>query len=129
MRTAEQTTLDKTWSLDAVGNWLSTTTNGATQTRTHNAVNEITDISGDGIDPNYDAAATTGTGSVAVAVPAFAQKGGEETTRLHLLYDAWRHVKFTKVEPGTRGPVRNTEMGACPWCPRGSREAPRDREC
>ena len=112
-------TLDKTWSLDAVGNWLSTTTNGATQTRTHNAVNEITDISGDWIDPNYDAAAKTGTGSAAVAVPvpAFAKKGGEETIRLHLVYDAWGRVKFTTVEPGDQRPVIDTGIDACPGCP------------
>jgi len=46
----------RTWTLDPRGNWLSTTTNGVAQTRTHNAVNEITDISGDSPDPNYDEA-------------------------------------------------------------------------
>jgi len=74
--------LDKTWTLDPRGNWVSTTTNGVTQTRTHNAVNEITDISGDWADPAYDAAGNMASGP----------KGDEPAKRLHLVYDAWNRL-------------------------------------
>lgn len=36
----------QTWSLDAVGNWSSITTDSSTQTRSHNKLNEITSILG-----------------------------------------------------------------------------------
>src|SRR5262249_17838887 len=36
----------QSWSLDAVGNWSSVTTDGTTQTRTANSQNQITSISG-----------------------------------------------------------------------------------
>jgi len=74
--------LDKTWTLDPRGNWVFTTTNGATQTRTHNAVNEITDISGDWADPAYDAAGNMVSGP----------RGDEPAKRLHLVYDAWNRL-------------------------------------
>ncbi|MFQ3649983.1 MAG: RHS repeat-associated core domain-containing protein [Gemmataceae bacterium] len=44
----------RSWDYDAQGNWQSVTTNGSTQTRTHNAQNEITGISG-AVTPTYDA--------------------------------------------------------------------------
>src|SRR5207247_1593395 len=42
------------WAFDALGNWSSVTTDGSTQTRTANAQNEITSISGQ-TTPAYDA--------------------------------------------------------------------------
>jgi RHS repeat-associated protein len=44
----------RSWDYDAQGNWQSVTTNGNTQTRTHNAQNEIIGISG-AVTPTYDA--------------------------------------------------------------------------
>ncbi len=43
----------QTWSLDALGNWSSVTTNGSTTTRTFNAQNQTTSVSG-GTAPTYD---------------------------------------------------------------------------
>jgi hypothetical protein len=43
----------QSWSLDAVGNWSSFTTNGSTQTRTSNLQNQISSISGAST-PTYD---------------------------------------------------------------------------
>jgi len=43
----------KSWSYDALGNWTSVTTNGVTQTRTANAQNQYTSISGQ-TTPAYD---------------------------------------------------------------------------
>jgi YD repeat-containing protein len=70
--------MDESWGLDAVGNWTSVTTNGSTQTRTANADNQITSISGL-TTPTYD--------------------GDGNTTRdqngNYLIYDAWnRLVKY-----------------------------------
>jgi YD repeat-containing protein len=45
----------QTWALDALGNWLGVTTDGTTQTRTANQLNQITGISG-ATTPTYDAA-------------------------------------------------------------------------
>jgi RHS repeat-associated protein len=48
------------WGLDALANWSSVTTDGSTQTRTHNQQNEITSISGQGLTtPAYDANGNT----------------------------------------------------------------------
>ena len=44
----------QSWNLDSQGNWSSVTTNGTTQTRTANAQNQITSISGSAT-PTYDA--------------------------------------------------------------------------
>ena len=82
--------LAKTWSLDPRGNWLSTTTNGVTRTRTHNAVNEITDISGDWADPAYDAAGNMVSGP----------RGDEPAKRLHLVYDAWNRLSKVYDDDG-----------------------------
>jgi len=82
--------LAKTWTLDPRGNWVSTTTNGVTQTRTHNAVNEITDISGDWADPAYDAAGNMVSGP----------RGDEPAKRLHLVYDAWNRLSKVYDDDG-----------------------------
>ena len=44
----------RSWDYDAQGNWQSVVTDGSTQTRTHNAQNEITGISG-AVTPTYGA--------------------------------------------------------------------------
>jgi RHS repeat-associated protein len=48
----------ESWSLDAVGNWLSFTDNGSTQTRTFNNQNQLTSLSG-ATTPTYDANGNT----------------------------------------------------------------------
>ena len=45
---------NQSWTLDSQGNWSSVTTNGTTQTRTANAQNQITSVSGS-TTPTYDA--------------------------------------------------------------------------
>ena len=45
---------NQSWTLDSQGNWSSVTTNGTTQTRTANAQNPITSISGTSATPTYD---------------------------------------------------------------------------
>ncbi len=45
----------QSWTLDSQGNWSSFTSNGTTQTRTANAQNQITSISGTSATPTYDA--------------------------------------------------------------------------
>ena len=74
----------QSWSPDAVGNFSSVTTNGTTQTRSANAQNEITSISG----------ATT---------PAYDHNGnmtGDETGR-QFIYDAWNRLVTVKNSGGT----------------------------
>jgi RHS repeat-associated protein len=48
----------ESWSLDAVGNWLSFTDNGSTQTRSFNNQNQLTSLSG-ATTPTYDANGNT----------------------------------------------------------------------
>ncbi|MDY3558363.1 RHS repeat-associated core domain-containing protein [Gemmata sp. JC673] len=72
------------WDYDAVGNWDSVTTNGAAQTRTANAQNEITGISG-ATTPTYDA-----NGNMT----------GDETGR-QFVYDAWNRLVAVKSSGGT----------------------------
>lgn len=73
---------DQSWGLDGLGNFSSFDDDGTSQTRTTNAANEITGISGNWIDPVYDAAGNMTSGA----------KGGAETTRLHYKYDAWNRL-------------------------------------
>jgi RHS repeat-associated protein len=65
----------QSWSLDALGNWSSVTTDGTTQSRTANQLNQITGISGQ-TTPTYDAAG---------------DKTGDEAGRT-LVYDAWHRL-------------------------------------
>jgi RHS repeat-associated protein len=70
--------IDESWGLDAAGNWTSVTTNGSTQTRTANANNQITSISGL-TTPGYD-----GNGNMTT------DQAGKT-----IVYDAWnRLVKY-----------------------------------
>jgi RHS repeat-associated protein len=78
----------ESWSLDVLGNWLSVTTNGTTQTRTANAQNQVTAISG----------ATT---------PAYDNNGNtlQDDQNHSYVYDAWNRI--VKVTAGS-----NTETFA-----------------
>jgi RHS repeat-associated protein len=73
---------DQSWGLDGLGNFGTFTDDALSQTRTANAANEITGISGSWADPTYDAAGNM----------LSAPKPGAETTRIHLRYDAWNHL-------------------------------------
>ncbi len=70
---------DQSWGLDGLGNFSSFDDDGDSQTRTANAVNEITGITGGWITPSYDDAGNMTSGP----------KTGDETTRVHHVYDAW----------------------------------------
>ena len=76
------------WTLDALGNWSGFMDGANSQTRTANAANEVTDVSGSWIDPTYDAAGNMTSGP----------KAGDETTRLHFVYDAWNHLVAVKAD-------------------------------
>src|SRR5208283_4108674 len=68
-------TTTQSWSLDALGNWSSVTTNGTAQNRTANQQNEITSISGL-TTPGYDSNGNTIT-----------DQSGKT-----LVYDAWNRL-------------------------------------
>jgi RHS repeat-associated protein len=74
----------QTWNLDSVGNWSSVTTDGSTQTRTANAQNEITSVSG-ATTPTYDANGNLTT---------------DESAR-QLVYDAWNRLAAVKDSGGS----------------------------
>lgn len=80
---------DQTWGLDAEGNF-KTFNDGNTpqQTRTVNAANEITGLSGSWKDPVYDAAGNLISGP----------KVRTETTRVHYVYDAWNRLVAVKED-------------------------------
>ncbi|MGC9261307.1 MAG: RHS repeat-associated core domain-containing protein [Phycisphaerae bacterium] len=74
----------QSWTLDSQGNWSSVTTNGVTQTRTANAQNQITSISGTTGTPVYDA-------------------NGNMTTDQNgntLVYNAWNQLVSVKNASG-----------------------------
>ena len=74
----------QSWDFDALGNWNSVTTDGTTQTRSHNKQNEITSVSG----------ATT---------PTFDANGNmtKDETGKQFVYDAWNRIKIVKDAGGT----------------------------
>jgi RHS repeat-associated protein len=74
----------KSWDFDALGNWDGVTTNGTTQTRTHNRQNEITAVSGQ-TSPVFDANGNMTT---------------DETGKQYV-YDAWNRLKIVKNSGGT----------------------------
>jgi RHS repeat-associated protein len=65
----------QSWQLDGLGNWNAVTTDGSTQSRTHNVQNQITSISG-AVTPGYDANGNT---------------TGDETGKGYV-YDAWNRL-------------------------------------
>ena len=72
------------WNFDSLGNFDSVTTNGSTETRSHNKQNEITSISG-ATTPTYDANGNLTT---------------DETGRT-LKYDGWNRLKEVKTSGGS----------------------------
>jgi RHS repeat-associated protein len=85
---------DQSWTLDGLGNFAEFDDDGESQTRTANGVNEITGITGGWISPSYDAAGNMISGP----------KPGDETTRVHYVYDAWnRLVKVYDDDSGDPG--------------------------
>ena len=79
---------DQSWTLDGEGNFSEFDDGGTTQTRTVNEANEITGLSGSWIDPAYDAAGNMISGP----------KSGDETTRIHYVYDAWNRLVAAKAD-------------------------------
>jgi len=85
---------DQSWTLDGLGNFAEFDDDGDSQTRTANAVNEITNITGGWITPSHDAAGNM------IAGP----KPGDGAIRVHYLYDAWnRLVKIYDDDSGEPG--------------------------
>jgi RHS repeat-associated protein len=84
------------WTLDALGNWASNTVGtGTAQTRTADAANEITCISGGGICPTYDAAGNM----VSASKP-----GAATPTRQWYVYDGWNRLVAVHADSsGTQG--------------------------
>jgi len=92
------TAFGQAWTLDQLGNWTGFDDDGTAQTRTHNAVNEITDIS-NWADPAYDAAGNMIRGP----------KPGSTSDLQHYKYDAWNRLTGVYADdaqdpgnPGTR---------------------------
>ncbi|MDD4269181.1 MAG: RHS repeat-associated core domain-containing protein, partial [Thermoguttaceae bacterium] len=81
---------DQSWGLDGLGNFSSFDDDGTWQNRTTNAANEITGITGTWIDPTYDDAGNMISGP----------KTGNETTRLHHVYDAWNRQTAVYEDDG-----------------------------
>ncbi len=85
---------DQSWTLDGLGNFRAFDDDGAAQTRTANAVNEISAITGGWITPSYDDAGNMISGP----------KPGSGTTRVHYSYDAWNRLVEVRAddsrEPG-----------------------------
>jgi RHS repeat-associated protein len=69
----------QSWNFDAAGNWSSATSDGTTQTRTHNDLNQITSVSG-ATTPTYD---TDGNLTM-------------DETGKHFVYDAWNRLVTVK---------------------------------
>jgi len=88
---------DQSWGLDGLGNFSTFNDDGASQTRTVNGANEITAITGGWISPTYDRAGNM------ISAP----KPGDETARVHYVYDAWNHLVKVYADdsqnPGTPG--------------------------
>jgi YD repeat-containing protein len=96
------------WDYDALGNWDSVTSDGGTQTRTHDKQNEITSVSG-ATTPTYDANG----------------KLTKDETGKQFVYDAWnrfvtvkdssRRESPTKVNRASMSvPEQSAEPGAAP---------------
>jgi len=86
------TALSQSWSLDPRGNWTSSTTNGTTQTRTHDNANQITSISGVALAPLYDQAGSN------VRGPRPADANANNAA--HFRYDAWNRLATIHLDDG-----------------------------
>jgi YD repeat-containing protein len=73
----------QSWTLDALGNFASVTTDGTAQSRTHNQQNEVTGVGGSTLTYDNDGSLTT-----------------DETGR-QLVYDAWGRLVTVKDSGGT----------------------------
>jgi len=78
----------QSWTLDGLGNFAEFDDGGQRQTRTANAANEITGITGGWITPTYDAAGNMISGP----------KPGDETTPVHYVYDAWNRLVIVQAD-------------------------------
>jgi len=87
---------DQSWTLDGLGNFAEFDDDGDTQTRTANAANEITNITGGWVTPTYDQAGNLMAGP----------KPGDGATQIHYVYDAWnRLVRVYDDDSGDPGNV------------------------
>ena len=86
--TARNDNFDQSWTLDGLGNFSTFDDDGISQDRTTNAANEIQSISGTWVTPVYDAAGNMISGP----------KPGDETTRVHYVYDAWNRLVAVKAD-------------------------------
>jgi len=86
------TALSQSWSLDPRGNWTSSTTNGTTQTRTHDNSNQITSMSGVSLAPLYDQAGSN------VRGPRPADPNANNAA--HFRYDAWNRLATIHLDDG-----------------------------
>jgi YD repeat-containing protein len=75
---------DQNWTLDGLGNFSSFNNDGTPQTRTTNAANEITAVTGGWANPTYDLAGNMTT------IPA--PVTGQSNHSLAAKYDAWNHL-------------------------------------
>ncbi|OAI54994.1 hypothetical protein AYO44_13800 [Planctomycetaceae bacterium SCGC AG-212-F19] len=89
------------WSLDAQGNWSSVTSDGSTQTRTHNQQNEITSVSG-------------------LTTPTYDSNGNltKDENGQQPVYDAWNRLVQVKNSGGTTASlgtvlINRTAKGRC----------------
>jgi RHS repeat-associated protein len=87
------TALSQSWSLDPRGNWTSSTTNDATQTRTHDNANQILTISGVALAPLYDQAGNN------VRGPRPADPNANNAA--HFRYDAWNRLSTIHLDDGS----------------------------
>ncbi len=87
----------QSWNLDGLGNWDSFDDQGSTETRTHNAANELTGIAG-GINPTFDAAGNMTSGP----------KPDSPTDRQHYQYDAWNRLVRASADDGFGNPGTTT---------------------
>ena len=83
--TVASPTRTQAWSLDALGNWSTLTTNGTSQSRTHNAQNQV-----------------TGVGSTSLSYDANGSMTADESGRV-FVYDAWN--RLVAVRNSSNSPI------------------------
>ncbi|MCX5653733.1 MAG: discoidin domain-containing protein [Planctomycetota bacterium] len=90
----------QSFTLDTLGNWSTLNDNGASQTRTTDAANEITAVSGSGsanwVDPTYDAA-----GNMTLAPRPGDEASADEA--LLSVYDAWNRLTTVYKDSNSNG--------------------------
>ncbi|NLE39844.1 MAG: RHS repeat-associated core domain-containing protein, partial [Pirellulaceae bacterium] len=85
---------NQSWMLDGLGNFSAFNDDGMPQTRTADEANQIQTITGGWVTPDYDDAGNMISGP----------KPGDETTRVHYVYDAWnRLVEIRTDDSGESG--------------------------